>query len=82
MTKNYIGSKVIKAEPMDECTFLETVKGEHVENRETRAGYLVIYPPPSPGGRNYESWSPAEVFETAYRELTDAEYDFLTQGDD
>ena len=63
----YIGTKIVLAEPMDECTFLTSIKGEDVKNRETRAGYLVIYED------NYRSWSPKETFERAYRPLTGRE---------
>ena len=65
--KLYIGTKLITAYPLDECTFLKDYKGEDVRNRETRPGYLVTYP----GG--YESWSPKDVFEGAYRKVTDEE---------
>jgi len=58
-----IGTKVILAEPMDECTFLSTVKGQDVTNRETRPGYLVVYP--NPGG-DYKTWFPKEVIDEAY----------------
>lgn len=46
--KNYIGVKVVKAEPQE---------------KDSRAGYKVKYPD------GYESWSPKDVFEKAYREL-------------
>lgn len=65
--KTYIGSKIIKAELMDECTFLSTEKGQDVKDRDARAGYKVVYPD------NYISWSPKEVFENAYREITKGE---------
>jgi len=65
--KSYIGAKIIQAEPMDECTFLSTVKNQDVTNRETRPGYKVKYPD------GYTSWSPQEVFERAYREIPDNE---------
>ncbi len=65
--KLYIGSKLIRASKMDECTFLRTRIGEDVSKRETREGYRVIYPD------GYVSWSPKEVFETAYREVTESE---------
>jgi hypothetical protein len=61
--KLYIGSKLIKGVPCDECSFLK-MKGQDVSNRETRLGYKVTYPD------GYVSWSPKEVFETAYREVT------------
>ena len=69
--KVYIGAKIIQAEPMDELTFLETVKGMSRENKEIRSGYLVIYPD------NYKSWSPKETFETAYREVTQGEKELM-----
>lgn len=65
--KLYIGSKIIRGEPMDECTFLSSVKGQDVSNRETRPGYKVVYPD------GYTSWSPKEVFEGAYREVSQGE---------
>lgn len=65
--KLYVGTKLIKACPMDECTFLADFKREDVSNRETRSGYKVVYPD------GYVSWSPKDVFETAYREVTDSE---------
>ena len=54
--KLYIGSKLIKGMPLDECSFLKS-KGEDVTNRETREGYRVTYPD------GYVSWSPKDVFE-------------------
>jgi len=67
MEKLYIGSKLIKACPMDECTFLKDFKNKDVSNKETRPGYKVVYPD------GYVSWSPKDVFETAYREVTMSE---------
>jgi len=58
--KQYIGTKIIMAEAMDECTFLKIHKGEDVSNRETRPGFKVVY------ADGYVSWSPAEAFK-AYR---------------
>ena len=59
----YIGSKLILASKMDQITFLRTVKKQEV-NHENAPGYKVTYPD------GYVSWSPKEVFETAYREVT------------
>ncbi len=73
--KAYIGTKVIRAEPMDECSFLREVKGEDVTNRETRPGYLVRYS--NPNGKTYDSWSPSEVFEAAYREVSEGEKELI-----
>lgn len=64
--KLYIGTKLILAEPMDEVAFLKKVKGVTVD-QETRSGYHIIYPD------GYESWSPKDTFETAYRLVTSAE---------
>lgn len=70
--ESYIGSKIIQAELMDECTFLSTVKKQDVSDRETRAGYKVIYPD------GYISWSPKSVFENAYRLVTNKEKHLIT----
>ena len=54
--KTYIGTKIIKAEP---CKAWKDM-GEHKAGDE---GYKVVYKD------GYESWSPKDVFEEAYREL-------------
>ena len=60
--KQYIGTKVIQAEPayrVDEKVFVKeniVPSGVHIED-----GYKVVYPD------GYESWSPKDVFEAAYR---------------
>ena len=51
--KNYIGVKIVKAEPMEKGGI---------------AGYKVRYKD------GYESWSPKEVFEEAYKELDCKEF--------
>uniref|UniRef100_UPI0018C77766 Thoeris anti-defense Tad2 family protein n=1 Tax=Pectinatus frisingensis TaxID=865 RepID=UPI0018C77766 len=57
--KTYIGTKVIKAEPM------RLMAAERVLNRKIKDGdsdgYLVTY------ADGYSSWSPRLVFEKAYR---------------
>ena len=63
--KKYIGTKQIEAEPMTmgeayERGFLQKRK-EIREEEKGNAGYHVKYPD------GYESWSPAEPFEKAYR---------------
>jgi len=55
----YIGTKIIYARPFDENDFNALKCNEMVEN--SRKGYLVRY------ADGYESWSPADVFEKAYR---------------
>lgn len=73
--ENYIGAKVIKGEEMDLNTFRRLYKGE-AENppNENQEGYHVRYPD------GYDSWSPKEVFENAYRELTDFETKLINNG--
>jgi len=39
----------------------------HPFDQEGKPGYKVFYPD------GYESWSPKDVFENAYREVTDSE---------
>lgn len=51
--KNYIGVKIVKAEPME---------------KEGKPGYRVKYPD------GYESWSPKDTFEKAYRTLDCKEF--------
>ena len=71
--KNYVGSKIIKAEPMTEINFLWGFKrGVGAEkDTEDRPGYHVEYPD------GYHSWSPKDTFETAYRLITDSELDLI-----
>ena len=70
--KSYIGCKIIRAEEMDELTFINKVKNEDIpQNRENREGYLVQY------ADGYQSWSPKEVFEIAYREVTQTEKEII-----
>lgn len=61
--KQYIGTKIINAEPMNLGSYNKyrgwTIPDD--ENPEAE-GYLVKYPD------GYESWSPKAVFEEAYRE--------------
>ena len=63
----YIGCKIIQAEPMGKCAFLEKVKGQDCFGRATRPGYKVVYPD------GYVSWSPKKVFEEAYRLISEKE---------
>ena len=65
--KLYVGCKIIGAYPLTECNFLRTEKGVDTTNREDREGYLVKYPD------GYVSWSPKDVFENAYREVSVSE---------
>lgn len=62
--KQYTGTKTVKAVPM---TYGEAHErglireNAYVEEYNDNKGYHVIYPD------GYESWSPAEVFEDAYK---------------
>ncbi len=68
--KTYIGVKIIKAIEMDERAFLERKEGQKLD-QDTRAGYLVRYED------GYESWSPKNVFEKAYRLLDNKTRSFV-----
>ena len=63
--KQYIGTKIVQAEPayrVDGNVFVKAnivPCGAHIED-----GYKVVYPD------GYESWSPKDVFEAAYRETS------------
>lgn len=64
--KNYIGTKQVKAEHMNELAAVE--KGyarKNEDNHEWREGYHVQYT--NPDGSIYDSWSPKSVFEQAYK---------------
>lgn len=66
--RNYVGTKIIKAEPTLLGKF-SMEQGKELDPRQTpgEEGYKVIYPD------DYVSWSPKEVFEEAYREISAAE---------
>ena len=71
MSKTYIGTKLIKAQPMTRAEY-NTYRGWALPADENGAdeGYLVEYldggKPNVPGHAGYVSWSPKEQFETAY----------------
>lgn len=69
--KKYIGCKIITAEPMVESTFYLVEKDSNVIPKQDRDGYRVVYPD------GYVSWSPKDVFETAYREVTPSEIQLI-----
>lgn len=70
--KTYIGTKIIKAEPMDECLFkMNMDPTQDLSKQETREGYKVIY------SDGYISWSPKKQFEEAYREVSNQEKELL-----
>ena len=64
--KKYIGTKVVEARPMNEID-AESIgyARENGDNHEWRDGYHVRYT--NPDGSFYDSWSPKDVFEKAYK---------------
>ena len=71
--KNYIGCKIIKAEPMSNEDFLKE-RGQWKENQETMGdGYKVYY------ADDYISWSPKNVFEEAYRLISKSEIHLINR---
>jgi hypothetical protein len=69
MMKVYIGTKIVKAEPMDQGSFNVEFRGakkpyHNDQEGGVRHGYKVVYED------GYVSWSPKETFERAYREVT------------
>ncbi len=68
--KAYIGTKIIQAE-LSPPTPAMIEKGHEPHE----VGYKVEYED------GYESWSPKDVFERCYREITNAEADLMMGGD-
>jgi len=70
----YIGAKIILAEPMSKRDFTMKYRslGPRVPEDHNREGYHVVY------SDNYHSWSPKEVFEEAYRLVSDGEKKLMT----
>lgn len=64
--KKYIGTKVVEAKPMNEID-AESIgyARKNSDHHEWREGYHVRYT--NPDGSFYDSWSPKDVFEEAYR---------------
>lgn len=64
--KKYLGTKVVEARPMNEID-AESVgyARKNIDNHEWREGYHVRYT--NPDGSTYDSWSPKNVFEKAYK---------------
>jgi len=70
--QTYIGTKIVQAEPMDEFTFTSMVKPlpyivQIGSAGQSLPGYKVVYED------GYVSWSPKDVFERCYRQLTPSE---------
>lgn len=70
--KTYIGTKIIKATPMTRGEYNKH-RGWKIPDNENPddEGYLVQY------DKSYQSWSPKEVFELAYREVTQNEVSLI-----
>ena len=68
--ENYIGTKLVKAEPMNLGTY-NGMKGWEIPKDEepNTQGYIVVY------SDSYTSWSPKDVFDEAYRKLEDNNLD-------
>lgn len=70
----YIGTKIVKAEPMSEFDFYLQFKNQDISDRETLGdGYKVTYED------GYVSWSPKKVFEQCYRLLSNSEIHLIRQ---
>ena len=71
--KVYIGTKVVRAEPMSNEDWLRS-QNKWQEGQETAGdGYKVQYED------GYLSWSPKHVFERCYRELSNQEIDMTNE---
>lgn len=75
--KTYVGTKIIRAVPMDKQTFLKEVKNEDFDSvgTENEHGYHVQYPD------GYNSWSPKSIFEEAYRLISVNEHSLISDID-
>ena len=76
--KNYVGCKIIKAEPTTygEYKGIKNRLGKSVEATipDETEGYIVVYPPLGQDkGKPYISWCPKGVFEVAYRPIDNSE---------
>ena len=69
--KTYIGTKIIQAEPMDEAAFSDWKGQPVVIEGRGRLGYKVMY------SDGYVTWSRKDVFDVAYREITEEEKTLL-----
>lgn len=62
--KQYIGTKIVSAEPMSKNVWLSAKDGSVSAYAKDEQGYKVVYED------GYTSWSPKETFERAYTEVT------------
>lgn len=70
-----VGSKIVKAKPMEKAEFKNTIKGEGdmMSAQENQDGYLVEYPD------RYQGWNEKTEFERCSRKMTDDELSFVGQ---
>lgn len=71
--KVYVGTKLIRAQPMDAMEFQIQHGPSGISDRENEPGYEVTYAGEHPSDPVYISWSPKAIFENAYRKVTEAE---------
>lgn len=64
--ESYIGTKIVQAEPMDNNAFV-CEQGKSIPNTPDEPGYKVLH------DNHYTSWSPKDIFEAAYRKISDDE---------
>jgi hypothetical protein len=62
--KTYIGTKMVNAEPIQAGQPVLAKDNKTILSQHNEDGYRVVYED------GYVSWSPKEVFEKAYREIT------------
>ena len=67
--KQYIGTKMVKAEPMAKSAAVAKGWARPSEGNEDVPGYHVQYT--NPDGSTYDSWSPADVFNQSYKVADD-----------
>ena len=63
--KLYIGTKMVKAEPMAKSAAVAKGWARPSEGNQDAPGYHVQYI--NPDGSTYDSWSPKDVFEQSYQ---------------
>lgn len=63
--KLYIGTKMVKAEPMAKSAAVAKGWARPSEGNQDAPGYHVQYT--NPDGSSYDSWSPKDVFEQSYQ---------------
>lgn len=83
--KSYIGTKIINAKTCCKESFdhqkEHNFDGSIPESSgHDTPGYMVVYS--NPDGSKYRSWSPKDVFERAYREISEDEAALIINTDE